>query len=621
MGVADRVRTSTSRLSCLSRSLAATPKRCSSSTTTRPRSLNRTSFDSSRWVPMTMSTRAVGQPLEGRRLGRRRHEPRQQPDLDREGREALRERGVVLGGEDRGRDQDRDLLAVLDRLERGPQRDLGLAVADVADDQPVHRPGQLHVGLDLGGGAQLVDRLLVRERRLHLGLPRGVGTERVALGAGARRVQREQLLGQVVDRLADALLGPQPLGAAELGERRPLAARVAGDPADLLDRDEDPVAAGERELEVVAILAGAAAPEHLLVARHAVVDVDDEVARREALEDVARDDAPERLRPPDADRPEQLAIGDEREAVGATDEPAVEAALDQRDRARRRRLPHPPDDRDRVAGLAQHVGQPRRLVRGEDDPGVVGPPGLDGLDKSPGTTGRQDGLPPPERVARGERAAGHRDVLGRDRFPGELEGPRADEAALPVARRQVGRRASPSAARRPRPAPRGARRPGATGSRRPRRCRPARRARAGCPDRCGRGRSPGRGGRPRPRRRPRRPSPGSRPRRRPTSSGSASNRARSAARRSGSRAAARPRRSRIAAAPPAGSRNSDAGSRTARSIVPVVRWSVGSNERSESISSPKNSIRIGSAIDGGKTSTIPPRRADSPRPATSLTGT
>ena len=440
-------------------------------------------------------------------------------------------------------------------------------------------------------------------------------------GAGARRVQREELLGQVVDRLADPLLRPQPLGAAQLGERRTLAARVAGDPADLLDRDEDPVAAGERQLEVVAVLAGAAAPEHLLVARHAVVDVDDEIARREALEDVARDDAPERLRPPDADRPEQLAIGDEREAVRATDEPAVEAALDQRDGARRRRLPHPLDDGDRVAGLAQHVGQARRLVRGEDDPGVVGSPGLDGLDKSTGTTGRQDGLPPAERVARRERAAGHRDVLGRDRLPGELEGPRGDEAALPVAGRQVGRRPvlrqlagldqlraalvglAPQEARRPR------------------RCRRARRARAGCPDRCGRGRSPGRGGRPRPRRRPRRPSPGSRPRRRPP---------RAVLRRTGrgprrgapgSRAAALPRRSRIAAAPPAGSRNSDAGSRTARSIVPTVRWSVGSNERNESISSPKNSIRIGSAIEGGKTSTIPPRRANSPRPATSLTGT
>ena len=76
----------------------------------------------------------------------------------------------------------------------------------------------------------------------------------------------------------------------------------------------------------------------------------------------------------------------------------------------------------------------------------------------------------------------------------------------------------------------------------------------------------------------------------------------------------------MAATPAVGSRNSDAGSMTARSTFPVVRWSVGSNARSESISSPKNSIRIGSSIDGGKTSTMPPRRANSPRPATSVTG-
>ncbi len=283
IGVADRVRTSTSRLSCLSRSLAATPKRCSSSTTTRPRSRKRTSLLSRRWVPMTMSTVPSPRPARVASCAGGRHEPRQQPDLEREGREPLRERRVVLRGEDRGRDEDRDLHAVLGRLERRAQRDLGLAVADVADDEPVHRPGQLHVGLDLGRGAELVDRLLVWERRLHLGLPRRVLGVGVAPRVRARRVQREELLGQVVDGLADTLLGAQPVRAAELGQRRPLAARVAGDPPDLLDRDEDPVAARERQLEVVAVLARPAAPEHLLVAGDAVVDVDDQVARASAV--------------------------------------------------------------------------------------------------------------------------------------------------------------------------------------------------------------------------------------------------------------------------------------------------------------------------------------------------
>ena len=97
-------------------------------------------------------------------------------------------------------------------------------------------------------------------------------------------------------------------------------------------------------------------------------------------------------------------------------------------------------------------------------------------------------------------------------------------------------------------------------------------------------------------------------------------RARSSARRSGSFEASRPSRARISSAPPAGRRNSVAGSSASSLTVPTLRWSVGSKARRESISSPKNSIRTGSDADGGNTSTMPPRRANSPRPATSRTG-
>ena len=137
----------------------------------------------------------------------------------------------------------------------------------------------------------------------------------MAAGVGAGGVEGEQLLGEVVDGLADALLGPQPFRATKLRERRSLATGVAGHPADLLDRHEDPVATRERQLQVVALLAAAATPEHLLVAGDAVVDVDHEVAGDEPFEDVARDDPPERPRPADADGSEQLAIGDEGQPV------------------------------------------------------------------------------------------------------------------------------------------------------------------------------------------------------------------------------------------------------------------------------------------------------------------
>ena len=56
IGVAVRVSTSTFFFSCLIFSLCLTPKRCSSSITNSPKSLNSTSFDSRRWVPMTTST-------------------------------------------------------------------------------------------------------------------------------------------------------------------------------------------------------------------------------------------------------------------------------------------------------------------------------------------------------------------------------------------------------------------------------------------------------------------------------------------------------------------------------------------------------------------------------------
>ena len=441
------------------------------------------------------------------------------------------------------------------------------------------------------------------------------GAYGVALDARPGRVQLEQLLGEVRDGLPDALLRPQPLGAAELREVRVLGAAVARDPVDLLDRDEDLVGAGEAQLEVVAVLAvgPVAAPEHPLVAGDAVVDVDDEVARRQPLEDVARDDPPERLGPADADRAEQLAVGDEDEAVRPALEAAVEAALDERDRARRRCL-RGVDDGDRG-------GRPRR--------------------------GARRGAAPGRRRGR----SGRRRAASVDRAP---RSPRRGPAGAPARASRTGRRSSGRGRRAPptpaAPTPTSARASGCATSRRLPRPRPEvgrrpvlrqvagldelRPALVGlAPEELRRlgdvarlvddeervvrstWSSPVAGAR-----RGAQTSAAS-----PTFSARVSasppaNRSRSAASRSGSFAARRPSASRSAAAPPCGWRNSDAGRRTASSSEPTVRWSVGSNARSESISSPKNSIRTGSGADGGKTSTRPPRRANSPRPATSSTG-
>ena len=56
--------------------------------------------------------------------------------------EALAEGAVVLLGEHGRRHQHGDLPAVVDGLEGGADGQLGLAVADVAADEAVHRPGR-----------------------------------------------------------------------------------------------------------------------------------------------------------------------------------------------------------------------------------------------------------------------------------------------------------------------------------------------------------------------------------------------------------------------------------------------------------------------------------------------
>jgi hypothetical protein len=53
-----------------------------------------------------------------------------------------------------GRHEDRHLLAVLDRFERGAQRHLGLAEADVTHQQAVHRLRLFHIRLHVVDGVR-----------------------------------------------------------------------------------------------------------------------------------------------------------------------------------------------------------------------------------------------------------------------------------------------------------------------------------------------------------------------------------------------------------------------------------------------------------------------------------
>ncbi len=211
-------------------------------------------------------------------------EPRQRGDRDREARVPVGERRLVLLDEQRRRDQDRDLLAVLDCLERRTYRDLRLAVADVAAHEPVHRHDLLHVALHLVDADELVGRLDVGERVLQLALPGRVWGERVSDRGLTRRVQLDQLCRDLAYGPAGAGLALVPVGAAHLVERGRLTADVAGDEVELVHRHVQPVvrlvalAGCVVDDQILAGRAGDGALYELDIAPDTVVLVDDGVA-------------------------------------------------------------------------------------------------------------------------------------------------------------------------------------------------------------------------------------------------------------------------------------------------------------------------------------------------------
>ncbi len=193
----------------------------------------------------------------------------------------------MLLDEHRRRSENRDLLAVLNGLERRADRDLGLSVADVAADQQVHGPRLLHRPLDLFRHPLLIRRLVVDEGGLHLALPAGVGAESVGLVHAAGRVEFEQLGGHRLDGVLSSLLQPLPAATAKAMQPRRRAVRAVvhvGDPAlhqiGSVVRYPQDVAARVLDDQRLQFLAADPHPLESAVAPDAMVEMHDVIAGR-----------------------------------------------------------------------------------------------------------------------------------------------------------------------------------------------------------------------------------------------------------------------------------------------------------------------------------------------------
>ena len=285
---------------------------------------------------------ALGEPvLHFGELGRG-DEPRGLREIDRIAAQAFAESLEVLAREQRGRHHDRDLLAVHRGDEGGAQRDLGFTEAHIAADEPVHRPAGVEVGEHGGDRGVLVFGLLVGK----------AGAEFVVEAGGKckpRRLVQLPLggdLDQFAGDLADAVLHPRlarlPGRAAEpvqLGAG--LVGAIAREQFDILDRQEQFVAAGIVDFETIVRRAGGFDGAQAGEAADAVIDVDDEIAGGEA-----RDLGDEILRAfrwaPRADEPlaENVLFRDQCDVGGLeTGFQAKHREPDLRPRQRQRRRP------------------------------------------------------------------------------------------------------------------------------------------------------------------------------------------------------------------------------------------------------------------------------------------
>ena len=208
---------------------------------------------------------------------------RQLGHLDRPLAEAVADRLVVLLGQQRGRRQQRDLLAAEHGDEGGAQRDLGLAEADVAADQPVHRLGRDHVLDHRVDGGALVRRFLEAEAGGEGLVVVRREAVRVAFAGGTPRIQVQQLRGGVAHLLGGTPLGLVPLPRAELVQRRlgRIDAGVAADQVQLRHRHVQRGVVGVAQVQELAGAVTEVEVDQSAVASDAVVGMHHRVADRQ----------------------------------------------------------------------------------------------------------------------------------------------------------------------------------------------------------------------------------------------------------------------------------------------------------------------------------------------------
>ena len=207
------------------------------------------------------------------------HHARQLGHLHRQALETLGERAEMLSCEQSGRHHDGHLCAGHGNCECGTQRDLGLAEADIAADEPVHRLSCRQILKNIGNGAKLVVGFGEREAGAEL-VPRAFrGCHRNGIAHAPFGGNADEFACHVAYTLLHARLARLPACAAQFVERHTLRlAAEAGEKFDVLDGKKQLFAAVVDQPETVMRCGADAKRFQPIIAADAVILVHDEVA-------------------------------------------------------------------------------------------------------------------------------------------------------------------------------------------------------------------------------------------------------------------------------------------------------------------------------------------------------
>ena len=189
----------------------------------------------------------------------------------------------MLTREQRGRHHDRDLLAAHGRDKGGAQRDFGLAEADIAANQTIHRPAGAEVFERSVDRGLLIFGLLIGETRAEFVIHAGRDNELLRFAQFAFGRNLHQLMGDFADAVLHPRFARLPSAAAEpIKFDFEVFGAVARQQVDILDRQIELGVAGIMQFEAVMRCAGCFDRLQADEAPDAVIDMHHKIASREA---------------------------------------------------------------------------------------------------------------------------------------------------------------------------------------------------------------------------------------------------------------------------------------------------------------------------------------------------